>query len=367
MIRACAALLTLATAAAAENDLDIPDKVPGDIRLAVYNADLSRRGPGLLLRDIRDGKPEVLAIARVIASARPDVLLLGEFDYDLDGVALTAFAEVLSGQGHDMPYAFAAEPNSGLDSGQDFDGDGRGREPEDAQGYGWFSGDGGLAILSTLPIEVDRVQDYSDLLWQKLPDAQLPDLDDPEATIALSFQRLSTKAHWVVPVRLPDGGALNVLAFGASPPVFDGPEDRNGRRNADEIRFWQLWLDGALGEVPEGPVAVMGNANLDPFDGDGRKDAIAALLADPRLQDAAPRSVGGALINDPDHTGDPALDTVDWPDGAPGNLRVSYVLPDARLTVSGAGVVWPGPDNPAWTDLSEHLGAHRLVWVDIRR
>ncbi len=119
--------------------------------------------------------------------------------------------------------------------------------------------------------------------------------------------------------------------------------------------------------MPEGPVALLGNANLDPSDGDGRKETIAALLADPRLQDPEPRSEGGALSQDPDHAGDPALDTVDWPDGAPGNLRVTYVLPDAQLTVTGSGVVWPTPDNPAWIELDDHLGAHRLVWVDVRR
>ncbi len=298
------------------------------------------------------------------------MLVLTEFDYDHEGVALSAFAELLADLGHPMPHRFARAPNSGTDSGADFDGDGRFREPEDAQGYGWFSGDGGLAIVSTLPIREAEVQDYSDLLWQHLPGATLPELTG-EAALALAFQRLSSKAHWAVPVTLPDGAAMTVLAFAATAPVFDGPEDRNGLRNADEIRLWELWLDGALGSVPEGPVAVIGKANIDPVDGDGVRAAIACLLEHPRLQDPAPRSPGGALGNDPDQVGDPALDTADWPDDIPGNLRVDYILPDAGLTVTGAGVVWPGLGDPLEELFGREdggpAGPHRLVWTDVRR
>ncbi len=313
------------------------------------------------------------AIARIVAEVRPDVLLLTDFDFDLDLVALTAFADLVAGFGHPMPHRFALEPNSGAWTDADLDGDGRAGLARDAQGYGWFSGDGGLALLSTLPIDRAAVQDHSGLLWQHLPGATLPETDGapfPSAA-AQALQRLSSTAHWVVPVILPDGSRLQLLTFAATAPVFDGPEDRNGLRNADEIRFWQLWLDGALGPVAEDPVVVMGNANLDPNDGDGRRAAIADLLADSRLQDPAPKSVPGAMQNDPDHTGDPALDTVDWPNGAPGNLRVVYILPDARLEVTGSGIFWPGPDAPL-AELFEGerggvAGPHRLVWTDIGR
>ena len=63
--------------------------------MATFNADLTREGPGLLLRDIRTAKdPQVEAAAGVIAAAAPDVILLTGIDYDLDGVALAAFAAV---------------------------------------------------------------------------------------------------------------------------------------------------------------------------------------------------------------------------------------------------------------------------------
>ena len=38
---------------------------------------------------------------------------------------------------------------------------------------------------------------------------------------------------------------LHLLAHHPTPPVFDGPEDRNGRRNHDEAALWTAWLDGA--------------------------------------------------------------------------------------------------------------------------
>ena len=218
-----------------------------------------------------------------------------------------------------------------------------------------------MALLSRHPVAAGEVRDFSALLWRDLPGATLPEVDGARfpSERALAVQRLSSTGHWAVPVEAP-GGRVTVLAFDATPPLFDGPEDRNGLRNADEIRLWQVYLDGALGPAPEGRFAVMGNANLDPVDGDGRHGAIAALLADPRLQDPAPRSLGGAASATPGHAGDPALDTADWREPDPGNLRVDYVLPSADWRVTGAGVHWPEGDGPAM-DASRH----RLVWVDV--
>ena len=67
------------------------------------------------------------------------------------------------------------------------------------------------------------------------------------------------------------------------------------------------------------------------------------------------------------HTGDPALDTADWSDETgPGNLRVSYVLPDKRLQVIDAGVFWPASNDPLRNLITgEGAARHRLVWVDL--
>ncbi|WP_342742702.1 endonuclease/exonuclease/phosphatase family protein [Loktanella atrilutea] len=301
---------------------------------------------------------QIEATVAIVEQVAPDVLLLTDVDYDLDGEALRNLAGRMG-----FEHSFALAPNSGMATGLDLDGNGRIGEARDAQGWGKFSGDSGMGLLSRWPFDPDAVRDLSDLLWRDLSGAVLPKgplwTDDIAAV-----QRLSTTGHWIVPVLAP-GGPVDILAFSATPPVFDGPEDRNGLRNRDELRLWTQVLDGAFGPAPQDFV-LLGNTNLDPFDGDGLRQAMRDVLADPRLTDPLPVSAGGMAAADPGQTGDPALDTADWPDGAPGNLRVDYVLPAATWTVTGAGVFWPAPDDPD-AALAQAAGPHRLVWVDLHR
>ncbi|MGI1664166.1 endonuclease/exonuclease/phosphatase family protein [Palleronia sp. KMU-117] len=328
--------------------------------MATFNAELQRDGPGLLLRDILSGDdPKVIAAARLVVGIAPDILVLTGIDFDHDGHALAAFAAGLSALGHDYPHRFARQPNTGLPTGRDIDGDGRANGARDAQGFGEFAGQAGMAILSRHPIDTGGVRDFSAFLWADLPGALIG--DDPAADL----QRLSTTAHWDVPVDLPGGMRVHILAYYATPPVFDGPEDRNGRRNHDETAFWTHYLDGTLSAAsPPAAFVIAGDANLDPADGDGRGAAMAALLAHPRVQDPRPSSPEGAAraarnggVNAL-HGGDPALDTADWPDGpgGPGNLRVDYVLPSRDWRVADAGIAWPPSDSGL---------RHGLVWVDL--
>ncbi len=321
------------------------------VRIASYNTELSRDGPGLLLRDIRRGDPQVQAVVEVLVATQPDVLALQGIDWDLNAEALTALLEQLRAAGLDYPHHFAARPNAGLETSLDLNGDGPTHGPADAQGWGRFTGQGGLAVLSRYPIRVEGVQAFTDLLWRDLPGAQMPVTDDGPfpSEEAQNIQRLSAVAHWIVPLDTPIG-ALDLLTFHAAPPVFDGPEDRNGLRNRDEIRLWSAVLDGQLGRRPEGPFVIAGDANQDPERGDGRREAIRALLADPRLQDPHPANMSGAMT------------TVEWK--AVGEMRVDYVLPSADLRVTGAGVFWPAPGSPLRA-AAEQASRHRLVWVDV--
>ncbi len=300
----------------------------------------------------------------MIAAAAPDVLLLTGFDYDLDLVALNAFAGRIAEAGGRYPHLFALRPNTGWATGIDLDGDGRTGGPGDAQGFGGFAGEGGMAVLSRLPL--GPAQDYSGFLWRDLPDGLIDGAG--LSAEAASVQRLSSTGHWAVPVDLPGGGTLTLLAWHGSPPVFDGPEDRNGRRNHDEAAFWSRLLDGALPFAPPvGPLVLLGDANLDPVDGDGRPEALEALLAGPRFQDPHPASEGAVASDGANaaQKGDAALDTADWPDDpGPGNLRVDYVLPSAGLRVTAAGVWWPEPGSEA-AALAGTASRHRLVWVDL--
>ncbi|TDE38946.1 endonuclease/exonuclease/phosphatase family protein [Antarcticimicrobium sediminis] len=338
------------------------------LRVASFNTELQRAGPGLLLRDIRrDEDAGIAAVVAVIALADADILALQGVDWDYEGQTLAALADRLAEAGTPYPHRLALQPNSGRASGLDLDGDGKTNGPGDSQGYGAFTGQGGIAVLSRFPIRLSQVQDFSDLLWRDFPGALLPTHPDGSpfpSDPAQSTQRLSSTGHWVVPITLPDGSTLTLLTFQAGPPVFDGAEDRNGRRNQDEVIFWSHYLDGAFGLPPTGQFVIAGGANLDPQDGAGRHEAIRALLHDPRLIDPRPASDGAAQAGDQGHHGPDRLDTVDW-DG-PGRQRVDYVLPSSDWAVQGTGVLWPGPGAPGHGEV-QRASRHRLVWVDLGR
>lgn len=307
-----------------------------------------------MLRDIERGEPDVLDAAALIAQAAPDLLLLLDFDWDHDGRALAAFAAQLEEAGHAMPHLHAARPNTGIDSGLDLDRDGRRAGPRDALGFGYFTGQGGMAVLSRLKLHPEAGRDLTGLLWRDAPGEGPPTGFYDETALALL--PLSTTAHWDLPFDLPWGGQARLLAWHGSPPVFDGPEDRNGRRARDEALLWLHYLDGALGPPPPAPFVLAGISNLDPADGDGDHSAMRRLLDDPRLTDPQPRGPlrPQAGVN-ADHRGDPALDTADWDDDGPGDLRVDYILPSAQgWQVTGAGLIWP-----------EDGARHALVWVDL--
>jgi hypothetical protein len=263
-----------------------------------------------------------------ILATGPDVLLLTDIDYDGGLATLGTLRDMLSDLGLTYPHLFAARPNTGLQTDLDIDGDGYRGGPRDAQGYGWFSGQGGMALLSRHPIEM--VADHGALLWKDTPDSAIAP-DDP----AFEVQRLSTSAHLALKVEAPEGAVL-LLALAATPPVFDGPEDRNGRRNRDEVLLWAHVLNGKLGSAPERPVVIIGNLNLDPARGNGLHMAVQKVLDHPRLRDPMP-----------------GASTVTWDSTGP--MRVSYVLPDRAIRTGDSGVTAPAPG----------LGPHGLVWVDL--
>ncbi len=311
------------------------------LRVATFNTELSRKGPGILLRDILKGSdPQILAVIDTLVTSRADVVAVQGFDYDLENSALRAFTLALKERGLDYPYHFSAAPNAGLQTDVDLDGDGRFGGPGDAQGYGRFFGQGSMAILSRFPIEVSEVQEYSTLLWKDLPDNIFPlTASGPyPSTAAYDLQRLSSHGHWIVPIDHPDLGQFHILTFHASPPVFDGPEDRNGRRNHDEVAFWSKYLDGLFGPAPQNSFILLGDANLDPERGDGRSVAMQSLLSRTELQDPLPNQ-----------------STVHWEQT--GDMRVDYVLPSTDWTIVDANVTHKNPV----------ASRHSLVVIDLKR
>jgi len=318
------------------------------------------------LRDIlKNDDAEIAAIVAVINHIDPDILLLTDFDFDAGGAAMAAFSDLLA---HPFEDQFALRPNAGVWTGLDVDGDGYTGDARDAMGYGRFFGDGGMALLSRFPIHETDVIDLTGLLWRDIPDAVMPFVDGAQfpSVDVHDMIRVSSTGHWIVPVDLGTD-TISLMAFSATAPVFDGPEDFNGLRNRDEIRVWDAVLNGAFGPPPINPI-IVGNVNADPSDGEGYRDTISNLLAHPDLRDPRPEGKGGLHFADAGQIGNPALDTADWSDDGPGNLRVSYILPSRDLTVIDAGVFWPAPDDPLAALLGDDglaAGPHRLVWVDI--
>lgn len=267
----------------------------------------------------------------MIGAANPDIIALQDFDYDGEQLALAAFAEALG-----LPHYLALRPNTGRLTGLDLDGDGRTDGPRDAHGYGRFNGQGGMALLSRYPL--GAVADFSDILWHDLADNNASAVTPADA---LPVLRLHTVGAWDVEVITPSG-PLHILMSHATPPVFDGPEDRNGLRNADEIRFWHRFLDTAA----PAHFAYMGTLNVDPDRGEGIRGPLIDLLSHSAVQDPVPDGP-----------------TADWDDPTPGDLRVDYLLPGRNLRVVDAGVFWPTQGDMA--EAVELASDHRLVWVDV--
>lgn len=297
----------------------------------------------MLYRDILKGTDDTQLAARRIALANADITVLLGVDYDFHGLALQALTDEITRQdGPTYPTRFALRPNTGLPTGLDLDGDGRTGEPEDAQGFGAFNGEGGMAVLSRWPVAADKVQDFSHLLWAGFNWASLPASADglfPSPKV-YEVQRLSTTGHWIVPIDLPSGDTIPIAAYHATPPVFDGPEDRNGLRNADETLFWLHHLN----ITPDVPLIIIGGANLDPDRSEGRRKAIRALLDHPATFDPFPSD---------------SL-TVDWTDIGLGRMRTDYILPTRHFDVIDQGTIWP-------ETVSEHESRHALIWVDLIR
>ena len=329
------------------------------LRIATYNAELSRNGPGLMLRDItKPDDPQVAAVVSVLLALDADVLVLTGVDYDFGEAGLIALNQRLAAGGTAYPYQMALRPNTGVATGLDLDGNGQVGEARDAQGFGRFAGQAGMAVLSRKPILRDQARDFSGFLWRDLPGADLPPDMPPEVA---AIQRLSTSGHWEVPLDLGNGQTLRLLVWYATPPVFDGPEDRNGRRNQDEAAFWLRLLDGDLPfPPPEAPFVLLGQSNLDPQDGEGRRGAMQALLTHKALQDPEPRSTSGRV--EPGHKGDPALDTALY-DGI-GGLRVEVILPASALKITSTGMLAPPDSDPMAATLTR-AARHRPIWVEV--
>lgn len=343
-------------------------------------------GDGTVLAELlKTGEqPQINNIAHIIQLVRPDVLLLNEFDYIADperGIKAFIRNYLNKAQGAaepiDYPYFYYATVNTGQPSGYDLDNDGKATDVgADAWAFGFYPGQYGMVLLSKYPIDSAKVRTFQQFKWQDMPGFMpTKKADDspwysPEAWAQFP---LSSKSHWDIPLNI-NGQTVHVLASHPTPPVFDGPENRNGIRNHDELRFWFDYLtpekadyiyddSGNKGGLAQpSRFVLLGDLNASAEgEGDAINSGIRALYNHPAINNSTPpQSQGGAEHSPGNKHG--AVHTAAW------RMRADYVLPSkAGFTITDSGVFWPEKTSPLYPLVGSRGASsdHRLVWVKL--
>jgi len=353
------------------------------IRVATFNIeDVST------LDVLRSDQPRLKHLASVIASIRPNIILLNEIAYDSPGAPSVPAGEppgrngerfVTSYLSHypDLPRYKAYMPpvNTGISSGFDLDNDGKvvsaylepaaansdgtpapqteaGRAyGNDCYGFGTYPGQYGFALLvdERLTISPESIRTFQRYPWSYLPGAFLPRKPSAGTGSEVTpgehwyseeerkYLRLSSKTFADIPVTMPNGAVLHLLCSHPTPPAFDGAEQRNQRRNHDELRLVADYIqdaahlvddagkEGGLGRFEQ--FVILGDLNADPKDGSSFKDPMQRFFmrnrkVNFRFTPESPLAVAG----------------LDATDTASFKLRVDYVLPSIGVTVVRGGV-----------------------------
>ena len=411
LLAALAALAVVPSAAHATP----PD---ADARFSTFNASLNRNLEGQLTQHLSTPtNQQARNVAETIQRYRPDVLLINEFDYWTEDPQVpvdlfrTNYLQVSQNGAAPIfyPYSYIAASNTGIPSGKDLNNFGgvvttplAPGYGDDSFGFGEFPGKFAMVVYSKYPIDTAAVRTFQLFRWKDMPGNLIPTpFYSPDEVEIL---RLSSKSHWDVPIRIGKK-TVHFLVSHPTPPVFDGAEDRNGRRNNDEIRFWADYItpgasgyiyddEGVRGGLKPGELFVIaGDQNSDPLDGDSIPGSIQQLLDHPLVNTkVTPSSLGAVWASNVQknlnltHRSPAMFDTADFcdtpafpPCSGPGNLRADYVLPRRNMQIVDAGVFWPSLD-PAHADplaafarLVDLTGLgfpaptsdHRAVWVDV--
>ena len=371
------------------------EREPVALRVATFNVSMDasnylpaeaipESGAQALTTALASQHPQIQAVAEIIQHTRPDVLVLNEFDYVDAARGIDVFKRdylQVSQNGEspiDYPYVFIAPVNTGVPSPYDLSGDGLATGTgDDAWGYGLYPGQYGMVVLSKYPIKHDQARTFQHFKWKDMPGALAPlkpGTSEPfYSAPAWNEFPLSSKSHWDVPVQIHDH-TLHVLVSHPTPPVFDGKENRNGRRNFDEIRFWAEYIQPHLsdyiyddngnkgGLAKNSPFVIAGDLNASVDGKDNVLGSIQQLLEHPLVNAESPPTSRGAVAHTPDNPL-AAEHTAGW------RKRADYVLPSkAGISLIQSGVFWPIAGEPK-AELVQNRKAssdHRLVWIDIQ-
>lgn len=375
-------------------------ETPTKVRLATFNVSMealnyversSNKKPNVsgneLSLALQQNNQQVKNIAEIIQRINPDIILLNEFDrFDDSHKNIRYFinkylAQQQSGQaGINYPYFYQGPVNTGVKVNNELNHDGTAdQKPSDKHGFGYFEGHFGMALLSKYPIDEKQIRTFQYFKWRDMPNALKPIVPETKQPWfnekTWQALRLSSKSHWDIPVNI-NGETIHILASHPTPPVFDGPEDRNGKRNHDEIRFWFDYINGEqahyiyddLGQkgglAPQQPFVIMGDQNASIINGDAiytkNSQGIYALLHSNKIQDPMPTSLGGKYHDQKNINAQ--YNTAYW------GMRADYILPSAiGFTVKDSGVFWPQKDDESYRLIESRQASsdHRLVWVDV--
>ncbi|TDF39277.1 endonuclease/exonuclease/phosphatase family protein [Alteromonadaceae bacterium M269] len=342
------------------------------------------QGSQLLMKHLADGNhPQISNIAEIIQRTKPDIILLNEFDFiDNPKHGIRAFIDNYLSKANNgsepinYPYFFYAQSNTGLPTSFDLDNNGKAENfGADAQGFGLYTGHYGMVLLSKYPIVNKDIRTFQRFLWSDMLGALKPITPENKEPFYNDWEwenlRLSSKSHWDIPVDV-NGEIIRVLASHPTPPVFDGPEDRNGKRNHDEIRFWLDYITpqkstyiyddrGIYGGLnPGARFVILGDQNASPDRVNDTKPVISELLASSEVNNQfTPQSEAGKL-NRPDNPYG-KYHTASW------GARADYVIPSKHFTVINGGVFWPTEEDKLYRLVKDRASSsdHRLVWLQL--
>ena len=369
---------------------------PGAVRFATFNIqELSYQKLDEVDANGLGTNQQLIHCSEILQLVRPDVVLINEIDapstqddgesVSPSGNAAELFLKRYLAVGQNgavpltYPYVYIAPSNTGIPTGLDLDNDGKADGPADSFGFGRYPGEYGMALLSRFPIKTDEIRTFRKLLWKVMPGHLMPDGMEKKPAFydrdETQIFRLSSKSHWDLPVLIHDQ-VIHLLCSHPTPPVFDGPEDSNGRRNFDEIRLWADYLtDGELaawiqddagtkgGLDSKSHFIILGDLNAEPVRGDSTygQRAIDLLLKHPRVFDPKPISRGAD--EQPNSQGLEGYN----PFRTSYFGRLDYVLPSKSLHTIRSGVFWPSSKS-RWhslVDTPQSSSDHRLVWADV--
>ena len=141
--------------------------------------------------------------------------------------------------GIDYAYRYTPNTNTGVASGFDLNNDGW-----------WVATTPSVSAVSPgswfhhlLRFEIVGVRSFQNFRWKDMPGNLT---NDPTASCRISTAPMRSM-RFACPQEPWTWSAtreVHFLTAHPTPPTFDGAEDRNGKRNHDEIRFWSDYVSG---------------------------------------------------------------------------------------------------------------------------